>query len=771
MTDIKRRRTETMKLGIMTWFHYRNYGTALQVTALSEALKNVGAEPYVINYIPCGFFRSVPDYSLSGIFRKFRTSKSSTSQFYLNEEKEQAFDAFIKNHLKYTEKCDDLSDLENLNRYFDGFVCGSDQIWSPLVFNPHYFLDFVKDDNKKIAYAPSFGSESIDDIYVNNETQKLLSDFNHLSTREATGKKIIENLTSQKVEVVLDPTLLLTKQQWESLLDLKSNSGKPYMFVYMLGQNEEYWEEINKIAAKLNLEIKVVPVFDKDSDRHGCVKFAVGPREFLDLLYNASYVCTDSYHGLLFSINFKKNFTIFKRFKNNDIKNQNSRVLDLLDSLGMNDHLFKEKQSLRNIEVKTDYDRIECTLDDLRQKSLEYLRNSIYSATNTPKKETKNIYTYNSLCCGCGSCKMVCPNSAITIKINEQGLYQSFVDNNLCINCGKCISVCPVQQTKKATATKVCHLYSYKDNEESVLLKSSSGGAAHRISKLLINKGYAVAGCTFNSETQKAEHILVYEENDLTLFQNSKYMQSDFSKVLEEIKKCSRPVAIFGTPCQIAGAKKLFSNRKDILYFDLVCHGVPSHHLYDKYKQQLSTEYGLKPSETSVVFRYKPMGWRNIHIHSSDGKKECCHSKETDYYFRMFEVGACYMKSCYECRFRNFTYADIRLGDYWGPRFSDDTTGVSMVLCATENGQSIVKYLDEAKAGYLQEQPVDDYIQYQQKSNLPLPVFYDELINKLKDKKLQMSDICDKYAVPLENIHLSKKEHIRYVIKMMFLKL
>lgn len=757
-----------MKLGIMTWFHYCNYGTALQVTALSEVLNNIGVEPYIIDYIPQSFSRSIPDYSLLGMFKRIVKRPGYTRQVYLNEEKEQLFDNFIKSHLRFTEKCNDLSDLENLNSYYDGFICGSDQIWAPLVFNSHYFLDFVKDGNKKIAYSPSLGVKSVDDVYAKYEIKKLLADFKYLSVREETGKKIIERLTSKKAELVLDPTLLLAKHQWEALLGLKSKAEKPYMFVYMLGHNEQYWEEIYKIADQLKLEVKIIPVFDEDLNRPGCVKFSVGPNEFLDLLYNSSYICTDSYHGMLFSVNFKKNFTVFKRFKNNDTKNQNSRVLDLLEAFGLEERLFKEKHKFKNIKSKINYDKIDNIIEDLRKKSIEYLKNAIYSLNESEETETQNIYTYNSLCCGCGSCKEACPVSAINIKMNEQGFYQSFVDDTLCVNCGKCISVCPVQQRKEATDITKCSLFSYKDNDSTVLLKSSSGGAAHRISRQLINKGFSIAGCTFNSETQKTEHILVKNENDLCLFQGSKYMQSDFSKVLEQIRECNNPVAIFGTPCQIAGAKKLFSDRKDILYIDLICHGVPSYHLYDKYKQKLNTEYGLNPLKISVVFRYKPMGWRHYHIHSSDGENSCCFSKEKDDYFRMFERGNCYMKSCYECRFRNSTCADIRLGDYWGPRFSDDTTGVSMVLCATKKGESIVEELKNTKAGSLQEQPIDDYIQYQQMTNFPPPVFYDELIENLKKPKIKMSAICDKYVFPFERVELSKKEHIKYIIRMMF---
>ena len=93
-----------------------------------------------------------------------------------------------------------------------------------------------------------------------------------------------------------------------------------------------------------------------------------------------------------------------------------------------------------------------------------------------------------------------------------------------------------------------------------------------------------------------------------------------------------------------------------------------------------------------------------------------------------------------------------------------------MVLCATRSGERIVENLKKSQAGFLQEQPIDDYIQYQQMSNLPPPIFYDELIEKLKNPKTKMSAICDKYVLPFENVTLSKKEHIKYIIKMMFFK-
>ena len=104
-------------------------------------------------------------------------------------------------------------------------------------------------------------------------------------------------------------------------------------------------------------------------------------------------------------------------------------MLDLLEIFSLNERLFKGKHSLKNSELKIDYDRIESTLESLRQNSIEYLKNAVYLISETEEVKTQNIYTYNSLCCGCGSCKEACPVSAINIKMNEQGFYQAFLDD------------------------------------------------------------------------------------------------------------------------------------------------------------------------------------------------------------------------------------------------------------------------------------------------------------------------------------------------------
>ena len=144
-----------MKLAVMTWYHYRNYGTALQVSALSRVLRELGHEPWVIQYKPNWYFPQIPDYRLSSVFKRYlcRSDRRSSPhrREYCPEEKERLFAAYQSETLQFTEPCVTKTDLERLNEEFDAFLCGSDQIWAPICYNARYFLDFVHDPRKKIA--------------------------------------------------------------------------------------------------------------------------------------------------------------------------------------------------------------------------------------------------------------------------------------------------------------------------------------------------------------------------------------------------------------------------------------------------------------------------------------------------------------------------------------------------------------------------------------------------------------------------------------------
>ncbi len=741
-----------MKIAIITWFHYRNYGTALQVTATYRYLRELGHTVDIINYKPYSYFpEPIHDYNIKYLLSKIKSKLFSTKysipfDYDNSQKKQEKFSDFLSNNLTFTAECSTLSDLCELNGKYDAFICGSDQIWAPTLFDSHYFLDFVTDDNKKIAYAPSLGLPKIDNRHVKCHMRNLLLKFKHLSVREDKGQEIIESLTGQKAKLVCDPTMLLSAQDWNKICKQTAKDEAPYILVYMLGKNDRHWSAVQKLSKEKKLPLKIIPVFSSDTKRIGCINTPIGPSEFVALIANASIVCTDSFHGIIFSINYNKQFVPFERFPSNNTKNQNSRVYNILSLVGLTKSLVKYNDSTTKYK-KIEYRTINNTINAFRNKSIEFLTVALSSAEKSKATISKHILSANDLCCGCGACAHTCPTSAIKVGLNNNGFFHAMIDPEHCVNCGKCLKVCPYAGNNIAKEVKDCDAYSFKAHSSDVLLKSSSGGFAYLFSAHLIEQGYSIVGCTYDKETQTARHILVNSIDELEKLQGSKYMQSDFRSIIPIIKEHYKPIAVFGTPCQIAAVKKCFPTRNDIIYIDLLCHGVPSYNLYRKYLTYLEAEYGLKKSEISTIFRYKPKSWQKIHLCNKDRKSSVVLYQKEDPYFHMFEKGACYSKACYECRWRDRSVADIRIADYWGERFANDTTGVSMIIQISTHGKEFIDRITNHIRADICKQNISDCLNCQQMRNFPIHTYYDELIELLKTNYNDIVYLADKYTM------------------------
>lgn len=761
-----------MKIAITTWYHFRNYGTALQVVALNKVIKSNGYEVDTVQHIPHGYYRGLNDYTIKSVINRvlnkirIKIQPHKQVRYYDNDKKKKLFDDFIKQHVSFTNKCTNKTELEQLNSLYDVFICGSDQIWAPSLFDPVYFLDYVSDDQKKIAYAPSLGLSQVDDEYVRERITEQLQRFRFLSVRESKGIEIIRNLIGRDAELVCDPTLLLTEEEWIELTNKEFHIRNKYILCYMLGNSANNWKTINIIAKKLHIELKTIPVYDSDLSREGCIQSSIGPAEFLQLFYEAEYICTDSYHGILFSCIFHKQFTAFERFSPKDPVNQNSRIYSILEILHLNNRLYKD-HDYQHVTEKIDYLDVEKRLSSFRSYSLDYLLQAIKTVQDRiPEKEKNHVLIHNSICCGCGVCKAICPTQAIAIEIDENGFFKAKVKESTCVSCGKCITVCPNENVKRGTSIYTQELYSYKSNSTDTLLFSSSGGVAFDISRFLLDDGYTIVGCQFNRDKQRAEHIIVTEKQNISLLQGSKYLQSDFSNVVNKLQYIITPIVVFGTPCQIAAARKLLQQRNDVIYIDLICHGVPSYLLFESYKKHLNDTYGISLEGFNIVFRYKQKGWRKIYLYSYNRDKEVCLSQDDDLFFRMFEAGNCYMEACYECQWRDQSQADIRIGDYWGNRFINDKSGVSMVIPLTQKGKNLLVELGKTKVGNLDRHPMDDLLSCQQTVNLPKPVYYEEVIEKLQKNCLTKA-MVKKYA---KKYNMTRMEKIRYTLSMILLE-
>lgn len=233
-----------MKTATVTWYHYDNFGTALQAYALQNVLHKLGYNNQIINYQGQDIYQGEEKgKSVHFVIRNFRRlikriyrlkyAKFEKEFERLNEERSSIFRKFVSEYLSLSRPCCTYEEFVEIEKEYDTFLCGSDQIWSPSVFNPLYFLSFVSDARKKIAYAPSFGNSTIQDE-VREEIRKYVNRIDHLSVREQLGSKLIKELTGREASVVLDPTLLLDDKEWEEVASLPVKDRK-YILCYFLG--------------------------------------------------------------------------------------------------------------------------------------------------------------------------------------------------------------------------------------------------------------------------------------------------------------------------------------------------------------------------------------------------------------------------------------------------------------------------------------------------------------------------------------------------------
>ena len=364
-----------------------NYGSMLQAYATVRKIQEFGYDCEIIRYQKQRTLRE----KLSALYYLIKIGDMSDQKRMLAltinkrifkeygrsmEVRHKAYDRFGGKYLKPLFKENvGYEALKKSASNYDLVLVGSDQLLTPMsLYSGYYNLLFVNDIIPKVAYAASFGVAKIPD-FQKKETGAYLDRFKKIGVREQSGKKIVESLSHQKAEVVADPSMLLTRDEWENLVGSSNlEIDEPYILCYFLGKNMEARKAAKDLKELSGCKIVALCHNDEyipEDDHLGDMSlYDIDPCDFITLVKNAKYVCTDSFHCSVFSIIFNKKFMSFYRYAQTMKGNRNNRIDSLLNIFGLSERLYKG--DVNQIEMDIPYDVVNVKLEDYRNRSLSF---------------------------------------------------------------------------------------------------------------------------------------------------------------------------------------------------------------------------------------------------------------------------------------------------------------------------------------------------------------------------------------------------------------
>lgn len=378
------------KVGLCIVYKNWNYGSILQSYATLVELKSLNIDYEIIRYekkrdmrfyvsaLPRLLNKDMMYSKLRSLKRKL--GKIQNKEFVANDKiRAIKFSEFIHEHFDcFSDVITDYDKLKNEAKRFSDVIVGSDQLWLPAGLETNFFnLMFVPDNVNKIAYAASFGVSVIPDRQK-EKTITYLNRINHISVREHSGKKIIKELTGREVPVIVDPTLVISKEQWDQFIPDQRIINESYIFCYFLGNNPSQREEVKKLSDETGLKIVTLRHLDEyirsDETFGDYAPYDVGPAEFVNLVRHAAYICTDSFHGSVFSLINHKQFVSFNRYSEG-INSRNSRLDTLFINAGVNRRF--SGNIIADMMKPIDYEMVDANLEKCRKFAQDYIKGAL----------------------------------------------------------------------------------------------------------------------------------------------------------------------------------------------------------------------------------------------------------------------------------------------------------------------------------------------------------------------------------------------------------
>lgn len=382
------------KVGIVSCYFQHNYGSMLQALATQMALDKLGYENETIDI--SGFNGEIKkakmlyfakasltsDILLSKLGMATNILRRKLSKGVYKENtiiRNKKFDDFYKEHFRLSEKYNSKADLSNkCKEKYSAVLVGSDQLWLPgNIAGDYYTLNFVPKEVNTIAYSTSFGQSALPNDSAKKATV-FLKKIRHIGVREESGQKLVKELAERSVPVVCDPTLLFTGDEWMSIQKEEAKIIEPYVLCYFLGNNPPHREFAKRLKEKTGCKIVALTHLDEyvksDEGYADYTPYDVDPADFLNLIRNAQYVCTDSFHCSLFSMLYKKEFFTFKRYARKTKSSTNSRLDTLFNLAGVKGRVLNGDEDVQKcLDMNIDYEKVHKNLQKIREESYQYL--------------------------------------------------------------------------------------------------------------------------------------------------------------------------------------------------------------------------------------------------------------------------------------------------------------------------------------------------------------------------------------------------------------
>lgn len=387
------------KVGLAVVTYKDNFGSALQTYATQRVLENLGYETSIFNinsvhgdinkkklkyYAGRIFYKDERKYLFNNLLSRGRKKTNVANDKYAENMRvrHKMYVDFNDKFLKFFPKVNGWNELKNQSAACSHVIVGSDQLWRPSNIAGGYFtLEFVPDSVDKIALSSSFGVSELPKG-IQPHARRFLTRLNSISVRENSGKIIVKQLTGRDIPVVCDPTMLLDAEQWMEIQAEKPIVEGKYILVYLMGDNPRHREFIKKLKDETGCRIiglmhggTYVASDEGFADEE---PYDVGPSEFINLIRNAEYMCTDSFHGSVFSILNKTKFFSFRRYEDTSVFSSNDRLYTLLKWTNLENRMLYGTENVKEcMKLSIDWNSVLDKVSKRREESMEYLTTSL----------------------------------------------------------------------------------------------------------------------------------------------------------------------------------------------------------------------------------------------------------------------------------------------------------------------------------------------------------------------------------------------------------